>query len=65
MTFRKVIRHPLVLLHRRTCTRVLAHPWPFLYSVVGNELVKNLPPSQESAKKSRKKRRRVKMPTQG
>jgi len=65
MTRRIRLRLPVVGLHRRTCTRVLAQPWPFLYSVVGGELIKNLPPVPSVAKKSRKTRRRVRMPTTG
>lgn len=61
MTARRSLRLPVIALHRRICTRVLAEPWPFLYSVVGNELIKNLPPVASNATKSRKKRHRVKI----
>lgn len=58
---RKVFRHPLIVLHRRIRTRTPEQPWPFLFSVVDGEIFKNLPPVPKAAKKSRKKRRRVKI----
>lgn len=59
---RKILRHRLSPeLQRRPLTRVLDHPWPFLFSVEGGELFKNLPAAPQAAKKSRKSGRRVKI----
>lgn len=62
MTPRKILRHPMQILHRRPRTRVLEQPWPFLFSVIDGEVFKNLPgPASKGAKKSRKSGHRVKI----
>jgi hypothetical protein len=55
MTERRFIELEQPLMRRRRCTRRLMQPWPFLFSVVGNEIVKNLPPEAEPSKPVRRK----------